>query len=271
MSQTVYAKALMRAAAIVGGRQRLREQLHVPMTALDHWLAGREEPPLDVFLKAVDIISGPLDRASAAVQRARDLRRKVAATGITSERTVQRSRQILASLRDQPEAAVRLRRPVSAAEFLQASFERAEGREVLEAALEAAIEATHAQMGNVQLNTGEGLRIAVYRGFNAAFLEFFACVTDANCACGTAIKNGRRIIVSDVASDAIFVGTEAARVMQEAGARAVQSTPLISVTGQVLGMLSTHFDHPHRPADAELALVDRIAARAASWLEPTTA
>jgi GAF domain-containing protein len=73
--------------------------------------------------------------------------------------------------------------------------------------------------------------------------------------------------VGDVANDPIFAGSEAARVMQDASARAVQSTPLVTISGLVLGMVSTHFDRPHVPLDEELALVDQIVERAAFWLE----
>jgi hypothetical protein len=40
---TVQARALLRAAAILGGKQRLRAALHVPMTRLDEWLEGIAE------------------------------------------------------------------------------------------------------------------------------------------------------------------------------------------------------------------------------------
>src|SRR5689334_4679521 len=54
---TVYARALERAADILGGKEPLRAVLRVPMIRLDEWLAGHSEPPLDIFLRAVDVIS----------------------------------------------------------------------------------------------------------------------------------------------------------------------------------------------------------------------
>ena len=53
--------------------------------------------------------------------------------------------------------------------------------------------------------------------------------------------------------------------------RAVQSTPLISVTGNVLGMLSTHYDRPGEPDALDLEAIDLIAARAAYWLDQAIA
>jgi GAF domain-containing protein len=75
------------------------------------------------------------------------------------------------------------------------------------------------------------------------------------------------VVVQDVASDPIFAGTEAREVMLEAGARAVQSTPLVNGRGGLLGMLSTHYREPRRPPTQELAAVDLIARRAASSLD----
>lgn len=173
--------------------------------------------------------------------------------------TMERSRELREQTQD--------KMPPKATRFLETVFGKDDRAPMLNAALDAAIDATHAQMGNVQLKLADGLRIVTHRGFDAPFLEFFACVTDSHCACGTALKSGARIIVSDVVSDPIFAGTEAARIMEGASARACQATPLVSVSGQVLGMVSTHFDHPHRPSDDELAIVDEIARRAAYWLE----
>src|SRR5260221_662034 len=73
------------------------------------------------------------------------------------------------------------------------------------------------------------------------------------------------------ATHPIFAGSEAGKVLAAAGVRAVQSTPLVSVTGNVLGMLSTHYDQPFQPDEAELEAIDLIAGRAAYWLDQPTA
>jgi GAF domain-containing protein len=78
-----------------------------------------------------------------------------------------------------------------------------------------------------------------------------------------------RLVVPDVDRDAIFAGTEAREVMLDAGARAVQSTPLIARSGALLGMLSTHYERPYRPSEDELQPVDHVAADTAKWLETT--
>ena len=64
-SQSVYARALHRAADILGGKDKLRAALHVPMHSLEEWLEGHSEPPIEVFLKVVDILSVPTGSAPA--------------------------------------------------------------------------------------------------------------------------------------------------------------------------------------------------------------
>jgi GAF domain-containing protein len=102
------------------------------------------------------------------------------------------------------------------------------------------------------------------------FLDFFSCV-DNEGACGTAAKLAERVVVSDVRSDPIFVGTDAAPVMERARVRAVQSTPLVGASGEILGVLSTHYAEPRELRAQEFEVLDRIAHRTAFWLDGGTA
>jgi hypothetical protein len=56
MTASVYSRALRRAAELLGGREKLAKILQVPAVELDKWLAEREKPPRDVFLRVVDLI-----------------------------------------------------------------------------------------------------------------------------------------------------------------------------------------------------------------------
>ena len=53
---TVYARTLHRACEVLGTLDALSRQLNVPAPALARWISGLEQPPLDVFLRAVDIV-----------------------------------------------------------------------------------------------------------------------------------------------------------------------------------------------------------------------
>jgi GAF domain-containing protein len=67
-------------------------------------------------------------------------------------------------------------------------------------------------------------------------------VRDEPSTCGTAARLGSRVIIEDVTQSKIFAGQAALKVLLDAGVRAVQSTPLLSSSGKLLGMISTHFD-----------------------------
>jgi CheY-like chemotaxis protein len=51
-----YRIAVARAASLLGGVRELRDQLHVPMSDLTQWLVGKSKPPINVFLRVIDII-----------------------------------------------------------------------------------------------------------------------------------------------------------------------------------------------------------------------
>lgn len=53
---TVYARALHRACGVLGGVDPASRHLGVAPEALRRWIAGPEQPPLEVFLKAVDVV-----------------------------------------------------------------------------------------------------------------------------------------------------------------------------------------------------------------------
>lgn len=81
-----------------------------------------------------------------------------------------------------------------------------------------------------------------------------------------AMKSRQRVIVSDVAHCEALAGTSSLQVLLEAGVRAVQSTPLISSSGNLLGIISTHYPVPTVPAGHQLTLLDLLARQIADFL-----
>lgn len=106
-----------------------------------------------------------------------------------------------------------------------------------------AIEMAGADMGNLQILNPRtnNLHIAAQVGLSKRFLEFFETVQHNQGACGTAMARGQRVIVDNVASNPIFRGTKAREIILKEGVRAVQSIPLTTPSGQLVGVLSTHF------------------------------
>jgi len=247
----IHARALERAAEIVGGKEALCDLLQVPVRSLEAWVAGDEAPPLGVFLKAVDLISASPPDGTGSIPE--DIR------------AIQRAREIQASVLcvDPPAARSPNRRSIVA--FTRQEFKPSEGRMMVDWALDAVVEGTGADMGNIQLCRPEGLVIVAQRGFGTPFLEFWASVRQEG-SCGAARRARERVVVADVRSDPVFADGAARDVMEEARVRAVQSTPLMGRSGELLGVLSTHFEKPRQPTEMEFEVIDRIAERTAFWL-----
>ena len=138
----------------------------------------------------------------------------------------------------------------------------------LQQALDATIRMTEADKGNVQLyDAGRRvLTIAAHAGFDSEFLRFFAEVSsEDDSACGRAIRLKERVVIEDVNVDEGFADMRA--VARKSGFRAVQSTPLLSHEGQVLGVMSTHFARPGRPDAPTLHRLDLYARLVANFIE----
>jgi PAS domain S-box-containing protein len=138
---------------------------------------------------------------------------------------------------------------------------------LLDEILATGIEITGADMGNIRLLEDGVLKIAAQRGFEPPFLEFFNSIHGGDTAGGMAMDLGERVIVEDVASSPIFAGTPALAVLLGAGVLSVQSTPLVTRDGQVLGVFSTHYRTLRRPADRDLRLLDVLARQTADLIE----
>lgn len=139
----------------------------------------------------------------------------------------------------------------------------------LNTVVDTAIAITGADKANLQLieQTTGVLSITAQRGFEEPFLKFFASVRDDASACAAAMRSGERVIVEDVRESEIFAGQRSTDVLIDAGVYAVTSTPLMASTGNLLGMISTHFAKPRRPSERELHLMDLLARQTADYLE----
>jgi PAS domain S-box-containing protein len=146
-------------------------------------------------------------------------------------------------------------------------------RAILDEILDAAIAITEAQFGNIQIADprSSDLVIAVHRGVPPWWLDYWNRVSQGHGVCGTALRDRRRVIVEDVTRSPIFEGKDALEIQLKAGIRAVQSTPLFSRAGVLLGMISTQFETPGRPSERALRLLDLLARQAADLLERSTA
>jgi PAS domain S-box-containing protein len=132
--------------------------------------------------------------------------------------------------------------------------------------VDAGIEITGADMGNIQLLENNTLKIVCHRGFEEGLLELFDGAHDGDSAIHAALATPERVVVEDVASSPLFSPAERGAILK-AGAVAVQSTPLVSRAGEVLGRFSTYYRDPRRPGERELRLLDVLARQAADLIE----
>ena len=56
MPASVYSRTLQKAAELAGGQKKLARQLRVPLSDLQSWIADKDEPPMAIFLRAVDLV-----------------------------------------------------------------------------------------------------------------------------------------------------------------------------------------------------------------------
>ena len=75
------------------------------------------------------------------------------------------------------------------------------------------------------------------------------------------------MVIEDVAESPVFAEEPVRKMLLSSGARAMQSTPLLSRGGEILGVFSTHYRMPRRPAERELRLLDLLARQAADLIE----
>jgi GAF domain-containing protein len=170
---------------------------------------------------------------------------------------VQRLHRTLQALRD----TTRVNPPASGAAVDQ----------LLGSILDAVMIASEADMGNIQLldPAAETLRIRVHRGFPPEFIQFFNHVHHGAYSCGTALAQGRPVVVDDVGNSPLF-GGESLRQMMFAQIKACQSVALIN-DGRRFGVLSVHYRAagiPQRSRETFASTAGMIAEIAGAAIDP---
>ena len=133
----------------------------------------------------------------------------------------------------------------------------------------ASMQMLHPERGPVG-GLGE-LKLLSARGYTDAALKQFEWVGPRmNTSCGVSLRTGLRTIIPDVET-CEELGPELLAAFLQTNIRSMQTTPLISRTGQLLGMITTHWSEPHEPSLRDLRLMDILARQAADLLERTKA
>ncbi|MGH6837573.1 MAG: PAS domain S-box protein [Methylocella sp.] len=116
---------------------------------------------------------------------------------------------------------------------------------------------------------GKGeLCLLAAHGFGRQATKFWEWVdADSGCTCGMALRTRERAIATEVETCDFMAGTQDRATYLQAGIHAAQSTPLLSRSGRLLGMLSTHWREPHEPSETDLQRFDVLARQAADLIE----
>jgi len=144
---------------------------------------------------------------------------------------------------------------------------------VYEKLIDAAVSIMRSDFASLQMlhpERGDGgeLRLLAFRGFDPQAARFWEWVrTDSKCTCGVALATGQRCIEPDVVNSHFMAGTADQATYLQTGIGAVQSTPLLSRAGNLVGMISTHWKQPHEPAERDLRLLDVLARQAADLID----
>jgi PAS domain S-box-containing protein len=136
--------------------------------------------------------------------------------------------------------------------------------EVLGAIVETAIDIAHSDFGTIQLLDRESssLRMAAQRGFPQWWIDYCRTVPNEEGPRGVALRTGERVVVEDVKQSPLFTAADL-EMQRKAGVRALQATPVVTRTGEAIGVLSTHYRTPIRLGERTLLLIDLLAREAA--------
>jgi two-component sensor histidine kinase len=144
------------------------------------------------------------------------------------------------------------------------------GDRLFEEIVDAAMTIMRSDFGSIQVADPEReeLRLIAWRNFHPEAAMFWKIVSmKTGATCGSALHHGQRIIVPNVREADFLRDSESQHYWKLSGITAVQSTPLVTRDGRIVGMISTHWREVHHPTQRELRLLDIIARQAADFFD----
>ncbi len=227
------------------------------------------------FAAAVYPLQAALDVEEHQTQSLREVNEQLLVSSVRQHELTEKAEEAETALKESEE---RLAGELSSTRQLQSvSAQLIEGgstNTLNDKILGAAVAITHSDMASMQtLDKGQdALLMLAWRGFDPEFGRIFRLTyLNTETSCSAARRLGHRVVVPDVENCDFIVSAEALENLRKTGIRAVQSTPLFSRDGGLLGMISTYWRTPHTPPEGDLRLFDILARQAADLIERTQA
>jgi PAS domain S-box-containing protein len=223
------------------------------------------------FAAALYPLQEALDTKEQQSRSLRDINERLLVSSVRQHELIERAERAESALRASEEL---LAGELSATQHLQsvsALLIEGDATDTLyERILDAAVAIMNSDGASIQTldRDHDVLRMLAWRGFEPAFGQTFQLVgPDSETSCSAARRAGHRVIVSDVENCDFINSATALEKHRKTGIRAVQSSPLFSRSGRLLGMISTHWRAPHTPAESNLGLFDILTRQAADLID----
>jgi len=153
-------------------------------------------------------------------------------------------------------------------ESLKSKLKEDEVNEVLNNLLQQAMIICGTKAGTLQLvnKKNNTLEIASSFGLSLEFIEHFKVVTcHDGSVCGRALSKRETIFIEDLTTDKTFA--KHLNLALQNNIIAVRSTPLISDLGNVIGMISVHFNTPRKLSKNSMEEMEAFCRKAADKIE----
>ena len=154
---------------------------------------------------------------------------------------------------------------------IQKKLQGPELHEVLDNLLQHAMMMCNTKAGTLQLvnKTNNTLEIATSFGLSDEFITHFRIVTcDDGSVCGRALAKKETIFIEDLTTDRSFA--RHLNLALQNNIMSVQSTPLISSGGKIVGMISVHFSTRKKRPHNNLEAFESFCTKAADKIEEFT-
>ncbi|MEX3690587.1 ATP-binding protein [Paraburkholderia sp. BR14263] len=112
------------------------------------------------------------------------------------------------------------------------------------------------------------LELLGYRGFAKGVAKLWDQIDVGSATmCGSALSNGRRIVVTDTEQCDALAGRDELDMFRKLNIRAAQTTPLHARSGAMVGTISTYWYETREPSEHEFQTFDVLARQAADMIE----